>query len=398
VTVDVEGANPGPTAALDQLYAEFMAMYPNVTIERVKTAYNDLVAKQPLDLSGPNPPDLTEIVADNKAFAEYGNQGLILKLDDYAAKYGWTERSGKAQLFNSTFDANGQIGTGSLYGVPQVQEVVGVFYNKEKLAKLGLEVPTTWEDFLASLDAAKTAGEIPMMLGNVEGWPAGHVYAIAYNRFVPTAQINGWTYHTDPSVSFDSAGFRDGSALLQKWGTGGYLTSDFNSVSYDDAWKRFTEGEGLYLPAGSWLTGGIQEAMGENGGLFLAPPSQENPALQVEGGPGQAWAIPAGSEHQDCAAALLDFMTSQRGGEILIANNVPPGFAMDGIPDLAAGAYRDLIEALQSVNREYQVSAYEGTATPTIGEVLRAGNAAVLAGRMTPEDFVKSVQAEYEKG
>jgi raffinose/stachyose/melibiose transport system substrate-binding protein len=375
-----------------------MAMFPNVTIERVKTAFNDLVAKQPLDLSGPNPPDLTQIVADNTAFAEYGNQGLILDLDDYAAKYGWTERSGAAQLFNSSFDENGQIGTGSLFGIPQVQEVVGIFYNKEKLDQLDLELPTTWEDFQASLDAAKDAGEIPMMLGNVEGWPAGHVYAIAYNRFVPTAVINGWTYHTDPSASFDSDGFRDAAALLQQWGTGGYLTPDFNSVSYDDAWKRFTEGEGVYLPVGTWLTGGIQEAMGENAGFFLAPPSQQNPAFQVEGGPGQAWAIPAGSEHPDCAAALLDFMTSERAGEILIENNVPPGFAMENVPDLEPGPYADLIAALQTINRDYQVSAYEGTATPTISEVLRAGNAAVLAGRMTPEDFVASVQAEYEKG
>ncbi len=39
-----------------------------------------------------------------------------------------------------------------------------------------------------------------------------------------------------------------------------------------------------------------------------------------------------------------------------------------------------------------------GTRARRIGAVHGAGNAAVLAGRMTPEDFVKSVQAEYEKG
>lgn len=395
--VDVEGPNPGPTAAIDQLNTEFMAMYPNVTINRVKTGYDDLVSKQPLDLSGPNPPDITEVVLDNTAFGQFANQGLLLNLDAYAAKYGWADRSGKAQLFNSSFDANGQIGSGSVYGIPQVQELVGIFYNKEKLAKLGLDVPKTWEDYLAALDAAKAAGEIPMMMGNLKGTGSGHVYAMIYNRFVPTQVINDWTYHIGAPVSFDQQGFIDAAAELQKWGTGGYFEPDFGAVPYEDGYKRFAAGDGVFFPVGSWFTGGIQDAMGDKAGLFLAPPSQQNPALQVQGGPGQAWGISGKSAHPDCAAAWLDFMTSQRGGEILIANNVPPGFKMSNIPDLPDGPFKDLINAFQEINTEYQVSTYEGNATPTIAAVLRAGRTALLAGQMTPEDFVKSVQAEYEK-
>lgn len=398
VVTDVEGSNPGPTAALDKLNAEFSTKYPNVTIDRVKTSFNDLQTKQPLELAGPNPPDVTEIVVPNETFASFANTGLIVNLDDYAAKYGWVERSGEAQLFNSRFDGSGQIGSGPVYGIPQVQEIVAVFYNKDKLAALGLQVPKTWEEYTASLDKAKTANEIPMMLGNVDGWPAGHVYAMVYNRYVKTADINGWTYHIGTPASFDSAGYRDAAAVLQDWGTKGYFEKDFAAVSYDDAWKRFTEGEGLYLPAGSWLTGGLQEAMGDKGGMFLAPPSAQNPDLQTQGGPGQAWAISAASKNKDCAAAYLDSLTSQSAGDILIANNVPPGFTVGTVPTLPDGPYKDLVDALQTVNTSYKVSAYEGTATPTISAVLRASRDELMAGRMTPDEFVKSIQAEYDKG
>jgi raffinose/stachyose/melibiose transport system substrate-binding protein len=398
VVTDVEGANPGPTAALDKLNAEFSAKYTNVTIDRVKTSFNDLQTKQPLELAGPNPPDVTQIVVPNETFASFANTGLIVNLDDYAAKYGWVERSGAAQLFNSRFDSSGQIGSGPVYGIPQVQEIVAVFYNKEKLAALNLQVPKTWEEFVASLDTAKAAGEIPMMLGNVDGWPAGHVYAMVYNRYVKTADINGWTYHIGTPASFDSAGYRDAAAVLQDWGTKNYFEKNFAAVTYDDAWKRFTEGDGLYLPAGSWLTGGLQEAMGDKGGLFLAPASSQNPDLQTQGGPGQAWAISSASKNKDCAAAYLDSLTSQRAGEILIENNVPPGFTVQSVPSLPAGPYKDLVDALQVVNTSYNVSAYEGTATPTIGAVLRASRDQLMAGRMTPDEFVKSIQAEYDKG
>ncbi|MEO8462465.1 MAG: extracellular solute-binding protein [Chloroflexota bacterium] len=394
VTEDVEAGNGGVTEAIDQVNAEFMAKYPNVTIKRIKTTFEDLQTKQPLEVTAPNPPDVFQIVVPSGPFANFGNAGLILNLDDYAAQYGWVDRSGPL-LHNSRFDSSGQVGTGPLYALPQLEEIVGVYYNKEKLAALKLQVPGTWDEFLASLDAAKGAGEIPIMVGTSG---QGHLYAMVYNRYVTSADINGWTEHTAPDVSFDSAGWLEAARVFQKWGTGGYLEPDFNAVAYDDAWKRFAAGEGLYLPVGIWLHGGIADAGGDKIGFFLPPASKEVPALQVQGGGGQPWAISAASKHPDCGAAYLEFMTSQRGGEILIEHSAHPGFKMETVPTIPAGLDRDLVEALNTVNGSYTLSTFEGTATATLGPVIRALRQELLANRITPEEFVKGVQAEYEKG
>ncbi len=39
------------------------------------------------------------------------------------------------------------LGSGNLYGLPQMGEIVGVYYDEKKLADLGLKVPTTWSEF-----------------------------------------------------------------------------------------------------------------------------------------------------------------------------------------------------------------------------------------------------------
>ena len=46
-------------------------------------------------------------------------------------------------------------GEGNLYGVHMQGEVVGIYYNKAKLAELGIEAPSTMSEFEAALAAAK---------------------------------------------------------------------------------------------------------------------------------------------------------------------------------------------------------------------------------------------------
>ena len=51
-----------------------------------------------------------------------------------------------------------EFGTGNLYGYTTMGEIVGVYYNKQMLADLGLTVPTTFDDFEQDLAVAKQAG------------------------------------------------------------------------------------------------------------------------------------------------------------------------------------------------------------------------------------------------
>lgn len=393
VVDDIEGASRD--AAMVAINAAFQAKYPNVTIKRIKSAFGDQQTKQPLTMAGPNPPDVVEIAVGNAAFAKMGNQGLIANLDAFATQYKWPDRFAKSLLDQARFDSSGQILKGPLYGIYQVEDVVGVYYNKKKLADLGLSVPKTFDDFQAALDKAKSAGETPMMLGNLDSWPAAHVHSILLNRSVNADDINGWTFHTK-DVSWNTQPFIDVATAFQKWGVGGYFEKDFNALGYDDATKRFTGGEGLFLPAGTWITQSVKDQMGANAGFFLVGPDAGRPA-QVLGGQGQFWGIGGKSKNQQFAAAYLDFITSDEAGKILVDNGSVPGFHMSQAPSIPDGVFKDVYDAIQLANSTYAITAFEDTATPSMLNTRGAGFQKLLVGKMTPQELTKSFQDDYDK-
>src|SRR5919106_1035142 len=120
----------GQNEVIEELNAAFMEVHPNITIERVSRSFEDLQTTLPLALTGDDAPDVVQ-----------ANNGRPIM---------------------------GSFGEGSLYGLAQQGELVGVFYNRAKLDELGIEVPQTWEDFLAAAEAATEAGEVALPLGNID--------------------------------------------------------------------------------------------------------------------------------------------------------------------------------------------------------------------------------------
>ena len=72
-------------------------------------------------------------------------------------------RSARNTLSQSTLDVlrwsnDGTTWTkGPLWGIAQKAEVLGVFYNKATFQKLGLKLPTTFDEFQATLASARMA-------------------------------------------------------------------------------------------------------------------------------------------------------------------------------------------------------------------------------------------------
>src|SRR5690606_17269195 len=90
----------------------------------------------------------------------------------------------------SSYSEDGKtFGEGNLYGLPQLGEMVGLWYNKAKLDKLGIDPPETTEDLEKALAAAKDAGEVPIQFGNLDAWPGIHMFGFAQNQFVARDDI-----------------------------------------------------------------------------------------------------------------------------------------------------------------------------------------------------------------
>jgi raffinose/stachyose/melibiose transport system substrate-binding protein len=82
----------GQNDAITELNERFQKAHPEIKINRVAKSFTDLQATLKLAASGPNPPDVVEANNGYSAMGPLVKAGLLLPLNKYASKYGWTSR------------------------------------------------------------------------------------------------------------------------------------------------------------------------------------------------------------------------------------------------------------------------------------------------------------------
>ena len=385
----------GQDAQIKQLNSEFHAKYPNITIKRVSRSFTDLKTTLKLALSGSEPPDVVEANNGRSDLGAFVQAGLVRPLDSYAAAYGWDTRYPASVRALSSYTADGKtFGSGNLYGLPQSGEVVGVFYNKSKLTKLGIPVPTTWQEFTADLAKAKAAGEVPVAFGNLDKWPGIHEFGTIQGRHVAPDTIRTLAFGAK-GASWTTPENTAAAQEMVDWVTKGYFTPGFNGVGYDPVWQDFGKGKGVFLIAGTWLLADLAKAMGGNVG-FMLPPSPQGQGPVAMGGTSLPFAITAKSAHPDAAAAYINFLTSEHAMQVLTqTGNLPVVDASkQQLPD---GVQKDVFTAWDTVTSKDGLTPYLDYATPTMYDTITADVQDLLAKKKSPQQFLQTLQDDYGK-
>lgn len=392
LTVWDQEVRGGQNEQMEKLNAAFEEKYPNVTIERNSQSFEDLGTTLRLALTDNDAPDVVQANNGRSTMGAFVEADQLLPLNEYAEAYGWYDRYGESVLTYSSYSADGkEFGGENLYGLAQVGEVVGIFYNKEKLAALGLEVPATWADFEKALEAAKAAGEIPMQLGNVEGWPAMHVYGPLQPEFVDVEDIVALGLG-NPGASWTSPENEAAAAKLQDWVNAGYFNEGVNGTDYDPAWQDLIAGNGVFLIGGSWLAADLGDGMGDNVGFFL--PQTTSGTYATTGATGLPFAVTKASDAPDVAAAYIDFITNDDAMEILAeTGNMPVNRTAELAPE--SGVLGDVFRTWDLVTTEGSLLPYLDWATPTFYDTLAAALQDLLANQVTPAQYGEALEADY---
>lgn len=392
LTVWDQEVRGGQNEQMEQLNAAFMEAYPNVTIDRNSQSFDDLQTTLRLALTDSDVPDVVQANNGRNMMGQFVEAGLLLPLDEYAETYGWFDRYSPTVLQYSTYSDDAVVfGEGSLYGLPQVGEVVGVFYSKQKLADLGLDVPADWDAFDAALATAAEAGETPLLLGNIEQWPALHVFGPVQGNYVDAVDIANLGLG-NPGASWETPANLEAAAALQAWADAGYFNEGANGTDYDAAWQSLTTGDGVFLIAGSWLAADLADAMGDDAGFFLPDTAAGTPA--TTGGIGIPFTITAEAEHPDVAAAYIDFITSDEAMAVLAeTGNLPVNRTAELAPE--SGVLADVSAVFGDVTDNGILLPYLDYATPTFSETIGAALQELIDGRTSPEDFVITLEEDY---
>jgi len=383
----------GQNKAFTQLNAEFEQKYPNVTIKRVAKSFPDLLTTVKLAVSGPKPPDVVEANQGWGVMGEMVKAGLLLPLDKYAQAYGWDQRFPRPLLDLNSFTPDGKhFGQGSLYGLSNTGEFVGVYYDKRKLNQLGISVPKTFAQFEQDLAKAKAAGQVPIVFGNLEKWPGIHEFGALQNQVTPKDQIRNFIFGRG-GESFASADNTKAATMLQDWVNKGYFNSGFNGLSYDDAWPQFAKGNGVFLITGTWLAPDLAGQMGNNVGMFAIPPANASTGPVATGGEGLPLAITAKSQHPDVAAAYLDFMTNNHAMQVLMNVGLLPALPVQNPP--STGIMADVFGGWDKLNSADGLVPYLDYSTPTFYDTITADIQSLMGGKDTPQAFVSSAEKDY---
>lgn len=385
---DGESGN-GIDTTLTELNKRFEAKYPNVKIERVTRSLADMKTTLKLAMSGDNPPDVAEINQGYSDMATYAAAGLLTDLGPYADVYGWRDRFPSSQLALNSVSADGtQLGTGNLYGVSLTGEIVGVFYNEQLLASLGMKPATSTEELSAQLAQIKAAGVTPIAFGNQDAWPAIHLFGDVLTSTYGAKDTADVVFGR--GGSWDDAPVVDSAATVQGWADNGYLTDGFAGQTMDTSIEGFAQGKAAYMIGGVWNQSAVASLPGVR---FAVLPGTSSGSLAALGGIGYGWGIPAKSPKADVAAAYINFITDPESMQLLADNQqlpaVPSGSGA-GSGQLAS----DIITEWEKINADNGLAPYLDWTTPTFYDTITQNLQLLLADQITPEAFASALQSD----
>ena len=258
---------------------------------------------------------------------------------DYPPAYTKTQPSGTAALvangqfldlssqpFMKRFDLSTQQFTmgykGGVYGVTTAEYVnnSGLFYKKDLLAKYGLSVPTTFDQFINDLKVLKSKGVSPVFVAGKDGYQSIIWFGI-YNQLLmqdkPASDANSIWVQRDQQFwqgqqNWNSAVYQEAAQRYEE--VMSYIEPDAGGVPAQTAPGVWASNANDYpfLVDGSYDGNTIAQANPSLQFGFFAVPGTDNASWnRPDLAPDLTWTVPKWAKHQTLALEYLDFFTQQ---------------------------------------------------------------------------------------
>jgi fructooligosaccharide transport system substrate-binding protein len=277
---------------------------------------------------------------------------------------------------------------GRLYALGAFDSAVVLYYDKEMLAKAGVEPKPdgwTWDEFMTACSRLKAAGIEPLAMHMDDGADEWFTYA-----FSPVV----WS---------------GGGALIAQGGVRGVLASAENVRSLADWQDVFSKSYAATDPVdpnpfghgsvamdwtGHWMARGHLEAKGAKLGVMRLPRVGENSSAPCGS---WCWGISSQAKDTELAALWLKWVTGTETGVVptVRANGAVPSrrSAFKFFPEYAEMPYKLFREQLETTARARARTPYYATLTSRFAAALRdiARGADVEARLKQAEDEVQAV-------
>ena len=371
------GADLGETT-IKQINGIFHQLYPNVTVE-FETAdtgtYEQVINTR---LSADDAPDIFGVFPGTK-FHPKAEAGFLTDLSDQP----WVDNLMGGGKFAATFEDK-------IWGYPTDANVIGVIYNKAIFEEVGLEVPTTWEEFQAASEALKGAGYIPVSLGLQSAW---------VTQLIPYAMAPSGIYRDMPD--FDAKMYAGEATFVgSPWqqmmeeyvamGEAGYFNDAALGTDYNLSTDLMANGEAAMLVQGNWALAALADKAPElELGMFPLP-YDNGGDVWVSAAIGGLLAVSSKTEHPEEALNYLKFWASPDVQEIyLTAKEAFP--ASVGINPVLNPAAAEMLPYMQIGSYPFLDQNWPAG----VQGVMLEGIQSVFAGEITIEEMLAEMDEAW---
>lgn len=241
------------------------------------------------------------VMMDNSGHAiDLAAMGLLYPLEELTTDEELTAQYQEGPLDSGKFE-------GKYYSVPWNMDCTGLYYNKERLDELGIDVPTTWEELSDAVDKVKEAG-----YGGIITYQSAYAfYSFFYQNECPVIDISGDV----PKVVIDNEEGKEAwNYICDLISKGGLVESFKEATTWDKVYESFANGEATFLLGGDWCSVEV-ENINPDMDYGIAPMVKGKTEATVLGG--WTWNINANCKKPELAYDLLQYLNSEKGDSIL---------------------------------------------------------------------------------
>ncbi len=365
---------------MERINEVFMNQHPNIEIDFQPIKDTEYDAQLRQSLAAGVGADIIFLRSYDSGYQIYKTDSLleldtvVTDLKDFpsAAKAAWATPEGVS------------------YGIPSAGVVHGVYYRKSVFAKYGLEVPGTWDEFMAVCETLKEAGETVFAQGTKDNWM---LYEVMYAGL--GANFYGGEAARQKLLTKEARMTDDNFVLaLEKMKElQAYFPEGYQAIAYDTMQMMFGAGQGAMFMGGSWEIGIFEDAgILDDVGYFAPPLANAGDQLQYCFHVDAGIAMNKNTKHMEEAKTYMKWLASAEYAQLYM--DELPGFfsytpgnytLSNELAKQMQGYVADSIPTVRTVWEK--LSAQSPSGNDLVGEAIQA----MYADTKTPEEAAQYI-------
>jgi raffinose/stachyose/melibiose transport system substrate-binding protein len=383
-----EHPNSAMGIAWTEAIKRFEATHPGVKVKFEQKEFEQIRQNAAITLNADGAPDILEYNKGNATAGLLSKQGLLTDLTAQVTRRGWDKKLTPAIQTTCRYDAQGIMGSGNWYGIPNYGEYVIVYYNKDAFSRYHLSIPRTFDEFQNVMDAFVRSGVTPLSVSGAE-YPAQQIFYELVLSKASRAFVDAYQLYRG-KVDFMGPELRFGANTFSEWVSKGYIGKDAAGVKAEDMSLGFKQGRYPMVIVGSWLFGQFTDEIKDfDWGTIPFPGNQLH-----SGSAGNQWVVPARAANKDLAYDFID-ITMQPDIQNLLGNS-------GGIPVVADPSKitdrknQELIANFASIEQADGLAYYPDWPAPGYYDVLGVAIQDLINGSKTPDQVLADIAKPYQ--